>query len=71
VLKLPQKIVNGIYNMTMSSWFLSWPKALQCQACGNIPETLITIMIGNKQWFVCDTDKCKRKILSEQIIQLV
>jgi len=75
--KLPQKIINGIYNTIASGFLLLThhsniaPTALQCQACGNIPETLTTIMIGNKQWYVCDTDKCKRKILSEQIIQLV
>jgi hypothetical protein len=73
--KLFQKIVNGIYNM-MGSGFLTYhsdvaPTALQCQACGNIPETLTTIMIGNKQWFVCDTDKCKRDVLKQLIIEVI
>jgi alpha-D-ribose 1-methylphosphonate 5-phosphate C-P lyase len=69
VLKLLQRVINGIFATSTTNSLIT--ADTQCAACGNMPNTLTTIMLGNDMWLVCDTDKCKRKILSERIIQLV
>jgi hypothetical protein len=46
----------------------------ECVICGKLMDantTLSEIRIDDKLWFVCDTDKCKREVLKQLIIQLM
>jgi hypothetical protein len=57
-------------NSKFSSSF-SGDCTIECQSCGQRQKRLINIIIGNKQWHVCDTDKCIRDVLKKAIIEVV
>jgi alpha-D-ribose 1-methylphosphonate 5-phosphate C-P lyase len=69
MLKLFQKIINGMFVSTTSTPPITVDT--KCAICGNMPDTLATIMLGNNMWLVCDTDKCKKNMLKQLIIEVI